>query len=91
MHSQTSLTLNIIWQPQFTQSPSDHPRPNKSWAGKCFGVVKAVPGGQGNVYRVSDGILGSPGVSWVRWSKVRWNKGALICVWDFFPLISMAH
>ena len=57
--------------------------------------MKAVPGGQGNVYRVvyrvSDGILGSPGVSLVRWSKVRWSKGALICVWDFFPLISMAH
>ena len=26
--------------------------------------MKTVPGGQGNVYWVSEGVLGSPGMSW---------------------------
>ena len=64
-HSQTSLTSsgNLI-SPRVS---SDNSWPHKTLSilfGKCLGVVKAVPGGQGNVYKVSEGVLGSSGVSW---------------------------
>ena len=29
---------------------------------ECFGVVKAVPGGQGNVFGVTEGVLECQGV-----------------------------
>ena len=85
----------IIWQPQFTQSPSDHPRPNKSlsdWLGSVWEWWRLFLEDRGmfigclTVFWGVQECLGSDGVL-----KVRWSKGALICVWDFFPLISMAH
>ena len=39
----------------------------------------AVPGGQGNVYRVSEGVFGCLG-------EDRWYKGALIGILEVFPL-----
>ena len=57
----------IIWQPHFAQSPSDHPWPNKSLS-DCLGSAwewrRLFLGDKGNVNRVFDDILGSPGVSW---------------------------
>ena len=57
----------ILWQPHFAQSPSDHPWPNKSLSdcqGSDWEWWRLFLGDRGNVYRVFDDILGSPGVSW---------------------------
>ena len=55
---------------------------------KCLGVVKGVPGGQGNVFWVLVGACGCIGVSrdvLGCWSVYGGLRGCLIV---FFPLIS---
>ena len=52
---------------------------------ECLGVVKGVPGGQGNVFWVLVGVLECPGVFFGCW---RVYGGLRRCLIVFFPLIS---
>ena len=58
---------------------------------ECLGVVKAVPGGQGNVFGVPEGVLECPGVFWGCWKVYACFERYLGVCSTQFPSISMVH
>ena len=63
-------STEIFWHPHFSQSPFWHPLTTQMalrLSDECWGVVKAVPGGQGNMFQVLGGVLECPGVFWGSW------------------------
>ena len=83
-------STEIFWHPHFSQSPFWHPLTTQMalrLSDECWGVVKAVPGGQGNMFQVLVGVLECPAVFWGSW----WCWGVYEGLWEvsdsLFPSI----
>ena len=89
-HKHSWHSTDIFWHPHFSQSPSRHPLTTQMplrLYDECFVKVKAVPGGEGDVFGVPEGVLECPeGFGGVGGCTGGW-RGCLVVFSHQFPSI----